>query len=142
MYLTDDPFSIIHAVTACGVIVWDATEGEIVAANQTATQILALPLDTLLRRMERRHRTTLLRPDGTALPWEERPSAVALRTGQVQRNVPVGVAYSDGQRRYLCVDAVPVRRNDGRVSWVVVSFIDVSEQADAERRGTWEHLAR
>ena len=81
MYLTDDPFSIIHAVTACGVIVWDATEGEIVAANQTATQILALPLDTLLRRMERRHRTKLLRPDGTALPWEERPSAIARRTG-------------------------------------------------------------
>ena len=136
MYLTDDPFSIMHAVTACGVIVWDATEGEIVAANQAATQILALPLDTLLRRVERRHRTTLLRPNGTALPWEERPSAIALRMGQAQRNVLVGVAYSDGQHRYLRVDAVPVRRNDGRVSWVVVSFIDVSEQANAERRGS------
>ena len=136
MNLTDDPFRIIQAVTACGVIVWDAIEEEIVAANQTAAQILALPLDTLLGHAVHRHRIRLLRPDGAVLPWEERPSALTLRTGHVQRNVLVGVAYPDGQRRYLRVDAVPVCRDDGLVSWVVVSFIDVSEQADAERRGS------
>ena len=32
MNLTDDPFRIIQAVTACGVIVWDAIEEEIVAS--------------------------------------------------------------------------------------------------------------
>src|SRR6266566_5759322 len=135
MKLTDDPFSIIQAVTASGVIVWDAIDEEIIAANQTAAQILALPLRTLLRLAVCRHRITLLRPDGTPLPWEDRPSARALRTGQAQRNVLVGVAYPDGQRRDVCVDAVPVRwrRDEGTVRWVVISIIDVSEQAGTER---------
>src|SRR5690348_7998290 len=101
MNLTDDPFSLIEAVTACGVIVWDAIDEEIIAANQAAARILALPLRTLLRPAARRRRITLLRPDGTPLPWEDRPSALALRTGQAHRNVLVGVASLDGQRRYL-----------------------------------------
>jgi hypothetical protein len=49
MKLTEDPFSIIQAVTASGVIVWDAIDEEIIAANQTAAQLVDLPLDTLLR---------------------------------------------------------------------------------------------
>ena len=135
MKLTDDPFSIIQAVTASGVIVWDAIDEEIIAANQTAAQILGLPLRTLLRFAVCRRRLTLLRPDGTPLAWEDWPSARALRTGQAQRQVLVGVASPDGQRRDVCVDAVPVRwrQDEGPVRWVVVSFRDVSEQADAER---------
>ena len=31
-----------------------------------------------------------------------------------------------------CVDAMPVRRDDGALGWVVESFLDVSEQAEAD----------
>lgn len=130
---TDDPFSIIQAVTACGVIVREATDGEIIAANQTAAQILDLPLRTLLG-PEVDQRIRLLRPDGTPLPWQERPSALALRRGQARWQVPVDIAYPDGRRRSVRVDAVPVRRDDGAVMWVVVSFVDASMQADATPR--------
>lgn len=48
MPLTNDPFSVIQAVTACGVIVRDVIDDGIVAANQTAAEILAVPLTALL----------------------------------------------------------------------------------------------
>jgi PAS domain-containing protein len=131
--LTDNPFSIIQAVTACGVIVREATDGEIIMANQTAAQILDLPLRTLLG-TEVDQRIRLLRPDGTPLPRQERPSALALRWGQAQWQVPVDIAYPDGRRSSVRVDAVPVRRDDGAVMWVVVSFVDASMQADAAPR--------
>ena len=124
--LMDDPLSIIQAVTACGVVVLDVTDEDVVAANQTAAEILGRPLSRPLGHTTPRDRPALIRSDGTALPWEERPSALAIRTGQAQRNVLVGVAFSDGWRRNLRVDAVPVGREDGVVSWVVISFVDMA----------------
>jgi PAS domain-containing protein len=126
---TGDPFSLIQAVTACGVIVWDAADEVIVAANETAAQILALPLRTLLHPAGDRCQFRLLRADGTTLPWEERPSAVAVRTREAQRKVLVGVVSAGGRRCYVHVDAVPIRRDDGMITGVVVSFVEATERA-------------
>ena len=101
MHLPADPFSIIQAVTACGVIVRDAADEEIVAANWAAAELLDVPLSLLLHHQKPPHWPRLLRPDGSALSWEEWPSVVALRTGQTQRKVRVHVVHQDGRRRTL-----------------------------------------
>jgi PAS domain-containing protein len=133
--LTDDPFSILQAVTVCGVIVWDAIDQEIIAANERAAEILALPLRTLLGPAGHR-RIRLCRPDGLPLPWEDWPLARALRTDHAQREVLVGVVSSDGRHRFVRMDAIPMhwRRDEGPSRWVVVSFAEVSTQDDPDRK--------
>src|SRR5579883_656673 len=120
-----DRFSGIHAVTVCGVIVRDAADEQVIAVNQTAARILGLPSDGPLPRTALWDRIELCRPEGTPLPREDWPSGRALRTGQPQRDTLVRVARPDGGQRLVRVDAVPVRREDGMVAWVVVSFVEV-----------------
>jgi PAS domain-containing protein len=133
--LTDDPFSILQAVTVCGVIVWDVIDEAIIAANEIAAEILALPLRTLLGPAGHR-RIRLCSLDGLPLPWEDWPLARALRTDHAQREVLVGVVSPDGRHHFVRMDAIPVRwrRDEGQGRWVVVSFAEVSTQDDPDRQ--------
>jgi PAS domain-containing protein len=119
----DDALSSIQAITACGIVIRDADD-KVIAANQTAARILA-------GRPGEEGGTWLLRPDGTLLPWEERPVAVAFRTGQAQQQVLVGIASAGGRPRFMRVDVVPVYRDDGTLTWLVCSFVEVADYGAA-----------
>jgi len=72
----------------------------------------------------------LVREDGTPIPADERPFALALKTKAPVRGTIVG--YGGAERRWAYVDAVPVFDEKGEVEVVVTSSIDITRLKAAE----------
>ena len=115
-------------------VVSQAPDGKILACNPSAVRMLGLVVDALTGRAAFAPGWTLLRADGTSLPAEEHPTAVALGTGVGSLRVTLGHRLADGDQRWLSVVARPVRRHDEeRPSAVVTVFSDVTEQRQAQQ---------
>ncbi|KYF53716.1 hybrid sensor histidine kinase/response regulator, partial [Sorangium cellulosum] len=118
-----------------GITLQDA-RGIIRTANASAERILGRPAAAIVgsRTLDDASRT--IREDGTPIPIEMYPSEIALRTGEPQSGVVLGVERPGGAVQWLSVNAQPLRDPDGAVAGVVSSFFDVTAQkrAEAERR--------
>ena len=78
---------------------------------------------------------SMLRADGTAMPEAERPSVLALTTGQPQRDVFMGVRRPDGVVRWLRANAQPlVASGELEPHGVLSTFEDITERREAEQR--------
>ncbi len=118
-----------YRAMTCGVLVCDAA-GRIVDANEAAEEAFGLTLADLAGRAL--HDFPVVDEDGSVLPTEERPYHIALRTGQPVRHMLLGVRRANGERRWLQIDAVPIRGPDGQVLQIVSSFVDVTARKQAE----------
>ena len=77
----------------------------------------------------------LLCGDGTTMKQDVRPSALALDSGQAQRDVFMGVHRRDGAVRWLRTSAMPLTRaGEGKPYAVLATFEDVTERREAEER--------
>jgi diguanylate cyclase (GGDEF)-like protein/PAS domain S-box-containing protein len=123
----------IYDTMPCGVVIWDAGR-HIIEANAAAQQILGLDFESLQGYVEPRTPGILVHLDGTPMSAEEWPSSIVFRTGQPLRNYTGGYNNPDGSCRWIQCDGVPVFGEDGAITHVVVSFIDVTERVQAERR--------
>ena len=74
----------------------------------------------------------LYRADGTLLPLEECPMAVALKEGRVVRNVEVVAERPDGARVPLMPFPTPLRDAHGRIIGAVNMIVDISALKRAE----------
>ena len=74
----------------------------------------------------------LHRTDGTRLPHDECPMAVALRTGESFQSQEVVVERPDGERRTVLVNISAFRGDDGRVDGAVNFFQDITGRKLAE----------
>jgi len=71
--------------------------------------------------------------DGTKRPREDHPALVALRTGEPQLDVRVGLMRPDGTVAWIAVTAVPLQdESSEQPIGVVVSFRDVSRRRATE----------
>ncbi len=122
---------ILYATMACGVLVRDAG-GRIVDANAAAREILGLPLEQLLGQLLSDTLVSTIREDGTHLSPEERPVAIAFRTGLPQRGQVMAATVDGGRQRWLQIDAVPILDPTGNPGDVVVSFVDITARKHAE----------
>src|SRR6184192_323846 len=120
----------IYEAMACGVVVRDA-DGAVVFANAAAHRIFGRPPEQLAGSAPPGE-VRRLREDGTNMPDDEVPNVAAQRRGEPIRNVMMGLARSDGYVRWLLVDAVPIKNEDGSVHEVVSSFTDVTDRMKAE----------
>ncbi len=121
---------VYHALTG-GVVVLDPA-GCILEANAAAEEVLGLPLRTMQGQPLAQDAWTLTRPDGAALPVDERPATLAVRTGRPAHEPIVRVTYGDRPERWLQIDAVPLPADDGSVEQVVVSYVDLTARVQAE----------
>jgi diguanylate cyclase (GGDEF)-like protein/PAS domain S-box-containing protein len=129
----------LFAAMACAVFVVNAA-GVIEDTNAAALAHFGLTSDEACGRPLVDVAWTICQQDGTELAPEQYPAMVALRTGQQQRNVIVGVTRADAQRLWLQVDAVPVLDQDGAVRQIVVSSIDITTHKLAEDVLRWQAL--
>ncbi len=115
-----------------GVVHQDA-DGVIVAMNPAAERILGKTREQFLGSTSQREEPHTVREDGSAFPGDDHPSMVALRSGQPQRGVVMGVWNPQlGERRWLDVSAVAVRReNQDRPHEVYTIFDDITERKKA-----------
>src|SRR5262245_18221094 len=74
----------------------------------------------------------LYRPDGTPLPYDQCPMAVALKEGRPIRNAEAIAERPDGTRIPFIPYPTPLRDADGKVVGAINMLVDVSERKQAE----------
>jgi len=74
----------------------------------------------------------LYRPDGTPLPHEQCPMAVALRDGRQIRNAEAIAERPDGVRIPFIPYPTPMRDADGKIVGAINMLVDISERRQAE----------
>jgi PAS domain S-box-containing protein len=74
----------------------------------------------------------LLKPDGTPLPHEECPMAIALKEHRAVRGVEAVAERPDGSRVPFIPFPTPLRNREGEVVGAVNMLVDISERKQAE----------
>jgi PAS domain S-box-containing protein len=74
----------------------------------------------------------LYRPDGSPLPHDECPMAVALKEGRAIRNAEAILERPDGTRIPFIPFPTPLRDADGKVVGAINMLVDISERRQAE----------
>lgn len=108
-----------------GIVVQDAA-GRIITCNGRAEAILGLSREKITGRTSMDPRWRAVRADGSPFPGQDHPAAAALRTGTPVFNTVMGVHKPDGEKRWITINAVPVRGADA--PGVVCSFHDVTDE--------------
>ncbi|HLL54902.1 MAG TPA: ATP-binding protein [Myxococcaceae bacterium] len=121
----------IIAALSEGILLQDA-DGRLRLANASAERLLGVPLTARAGMLARHPDWRTCYEDGRPMPPEEQPSQVALRTGQPQSNVVVGLERPDGTRTWLSVNAQPLFGAGGEPVSVVASFFDITDSKRAE----------
>ena len=130
-------------------LVIHAQPGQVVQANEAASEILQLPLDELIGRPLTEENGTFFRPDGTIYAATELPTYRALHEGVATDGIVIGADLMSGDRRWLRVRCKPFQNEDrqgGRMA--VTTFEDITEETKAHLRlrtaaksaqfGVWE----
>ncbi len=116
-----------------GMLLQDANLS-VLQCNDAALRILGLERDQLEAWSATDARWHAVTRDGAPL-GADHPAAVALRTGEAQRNVVIGVERRDGRRVWLSVNAEPLRRaGSDRPYATVTTFADITALIEAEDR--------
>ena len=130
----DDLDHLFHGLPL-GIVCQDA-DGQIISANPAAERILGLTLDQMQGRTSFDPRWRAVDADDHDLPGDRHPAMVALRTGQPQRNVTMGVHRpATADRVWIRVNADP-RFRDGqdRPYLVFSTFEDITDEFLARRK--------
>ena len=135
----DGHYREIVAALHEGVVVV-GPDGRIRSCNPSAERILGRRAEDIVGRTAGDHEWGAVGPDGSPLPWELHPAAVALATGRPQRAPAIGLLTPEGERRWIAVTAEPVPGGGGRPTAVVASFSDVG--AHREREALVNRLGR
>jgi PAS domain S-box-containing protein len=111
----------------CGVV-HVRTDGSIVSANAEALRLLGLSYDEITQKYTSDFEPETFWEDGRPCPAEEYPVSRALRTGERQPGVVIGVRTPAGPIYWAIYTAVPLLGSRGEVTGAVVTFLDVTEQ--------------
>ena len=99
----------LEAITH-GFIVHNADD-QIIFCNSGAAAIVGMSRDQLLNVSARDPEWQTIREDGSIMERTDRPPRVALRTGEPQHNVVIGIRYRSANIAWLSVSATPVFRD-------------------------------
>lgn len=115
-------------------VVYQDTQGRIVAANPAAERILGLGLADLRARDSEDARWLCQREDGSPFPGQDHPAMVALRTGHPVEGVVMGVPRPpDAEMRWISVSAQPLfEQGPERPSGVFATFTDITDLKRAQ----------
>jgi PAS domain S-box-containing protein len=125
---SEERYRSLVSAMAEGVVLQDAN-GAIVTYNERARQLLGLAQDASTGNMLRDLHLGMVRDDGSSLPDDRHPSALALRSGKAQLGTIVGLQRTDGSLVWLLVNSEPLfSSGEATPDGVVTTFSDVTEQ--------------
>ena len=115
-----------------GVVYQDST-GTIMSVNPAAADILGASAEALVGLRSDDPSWAAVHEDGSPFPGTEHPAMESLRTGEVVRDVVMGIVHGrTGERRWLLVTAVPDAFDEhGMPQRVYTMFTDMTEQRRA-----------
>lgn len=73
----------------------------------------------------------IFNPDGSALPLDQGPTAIALREARAVRGQEMIIERPDGSRRFVLSHPEPIRDTAGNVVGIVNMLVDITEQKQA-----------
>jgi PAS domain S-box-containing protein len=76
----------------------------------------------------------LYNADGSRLPHDECPMAIALKEGRPVRGAEAIAERPDGTRRWFAPYPTPLRDPSGRLTGAINMLVDITERKDAERQ--------
>jgi PAS domain S-box-containing protein len=110
-----------------GVLVQDAG-GAVLAMNPVAGDIIGPIADKMREPPAIVPRERMIREDGSPVPPEDFPVAVALRTGEPQLAGVVGIVKPDESVTWIRGNTIPIKDAEGRVTRLVTTISDISER--------------
>lgn len=128
----DALYRIVFMAMTEGVVI-HAPDGSIVDANPAAEGLLGLTRDQIFGRTPMDSLWRAIHEDGSPFPGEEHPATVALRTGEPQRDITMGVQPTGAEIRWLRVNAEPFIWTTGERRAVAV-FRDISEKMQTREK--------
>jgi len=116
-------------------LVMQLRNGEIVACNPAAEDILGLTADQMCGRTSVDPRWRAIHEDGTPFPGDEHPSMITLHTGESLSNVVMGVKKPDGSLSWLSINTSPVYFDGDNLPDAVVStFTNITAIRESEEK--------
>ncbi|MGB7302501.1 MAG: ATP-binding protein [Burkholderiaceae bacterium] len=105
-------------------------KSQIVLANQSFATLVGEPADNLLGRNSGLF--NWIDKDGNPLENDQLPWTCALNSGELQRNIPLGIIGSDNKKRSFLANCAPIAGSEQTVNGVLVSLDDVTELEEKE----------
>ncbi|MBK8025476.1 MAG: PAS domain S-box protein [Chloroflexi bacterium] len=130
---SEERYRATIAAMSEGVVV-QGTDGAIQLCNEAAERILGLTVDQMVGLTSIDPRWQAVHEDGSPFPGETHPAMVALRTGESQSDVVMGVHKPDGALTWILVNAQPLFHPGGSQPYAVVAtFADITARKQAEQ---------
>jgi len=125
-----------------GLIVQGA-DGGITTCNPAGERLLGLVVDEENIRSSIAPEWEAVHADGSPFPGRDHPAMVALRTGEPQLDVTMGVRKADGSTTWISMSAEPIRDVAGQVRSARSTFLDITarRKAEAERNSLQARVA-
>ena len=124
--------TLVHTAPV-GVVVFDATRGDVLSINQECKRIvegLRTPGHTSEQMLEV---ITFRRADGSEVDLARTTLANALQSGETVRGEEVRLSTPDGRNATILIDTAPVRSADGAIERVIVTMQDLAPIQELER---------
>ncbi len=115
-----------------GVVIAEATSGQLLLANQQVAKLLGEPIDPT-RNFDHHDQYVGFHPDGRPYTPEEWPMTRAIRTGENIPNEDIEIHLKDGRSVTIRCNASPIRDSRGEIVAGVVTFYDITEQKQNEQ---------
>ncbi len=127
-------YSLLNGIiqTSVAAVLVFNHDGQVIFANDRAEQVLGLTTTLLMQRRYNSPDWQARDFDGVPLTDEQFPFQQIQASGQPVFDAPMTTVGGDGRLRYLMMNGAPLYDTDGRLTGVVVSIVDVTEQRRIE----------
>lgn len=109
-----------------------ATDTSVQLCNKTAAELLGFSMDQMLGKTVSDPGLQLVREDGSVMPLEQYPMNQVLSTGISLKNYVLGIKKEIDSCVWVLVNAYPELDQNGQITQVVVTFIDISTRKKVE----------
>ncbi|EAT58468.1 chemotaxis protein CheB [Chlorobium ferrooxidans] len=124
---TDESYRFLIDTMQIGALIQDAS-GTVIMINREAYRIFGFSKEEIKGKLLDQLPLKFVRSDGTDLPQDERPSQIALRTGNPVRGVVIGImGHSDKNFTWINVNCFPrIRKGGDKADMTYISFYEIS----------------
>jgi len=132
--LSEEKYKSLIDTMQEGVVMQSIT-GEIITCNEAAEEILGLTESQMCGKTSIDPSWRSIHEDGSDFPGNTHPAMVSLATGEVQRNIIMGVQKPNNELTWIIVNSVPIFGTDWKKPIAVVAtFTDITEQKNTEKK--------
>ena len=121
----------IMQTSVAAITVLDS-QGQIIFANDRATQVLGLSKSEIIQRSYKSLDWKITDFEGHLLPEEQLPFRQVMMTRKPVFDVEHAIEFPDGKRRYLSINGAPLQEPLGDIKRVVCLITDITERKQAE----------